>query len=91
VAPSGEHGRLLSVATWRLGSYLHAEAPDRKARYGDPSTELMTFDFDFVHWLMGRPQSLSASAARSPDGRPGEISALLSYPEGRHATSSPAD
>lgn len=86
VARSGEHGRLLSVATWRLGSYLHADAPDRKAHYGDPSTELMTFDFDFVHWLMGQPQSLSASAARTPDGRPGEISALLSYPEGRLAT-----
>ena len=86
VARSGEHGRLLSVTTWRLGSYLHAEAPDRKAHYGDPSTELMTFDFDFVLWLMGQPQSLSASAARLPDGRPGEISALLSYPQGRHAT-----
>ena len=85
-ARSGEHGRLLSVATWRLGSYLHADAPDRKAHYGDPSTELMTFDFDFIHWLMGEPQSLSASAARTPDGRPGEISALLSYPGGRHAT-----
>jgi predicted dehydrogenase len=86
VARSGEHGRLLSVTTWRLSSYLHADAPDRKAHYGDPSTELMTFDFDFVHWLMGPPRSLSASAARLPDGRPGEITALLSYPEGRHAT-----
>lgn len=86
VARSGEHGRLLSVATWRLGSYLRADAPDRKVHYGDPSTELMTFDFDFVHWLMGEPQSLSASAARLPDGRPGEISTLLSYPQGRHAT-----
>jgi UDP-N-acetylglucosamine 3-dehydrogenase len=83
---SGEQGRLLSVTTWRLGSYLHAEAPDHKAHYGDPSTELMTFDFDFVRWLLGRPQSLSASAARLPDGRPGEISAVLTYPEGRHAT-----
>lgn len=83
---AGEHGRLLSVTTWRLGSYLHADAPDRKAHYGDPSTELMTFDFDFVHWLMGEPQSLSASAARLPDGRPGEITALLSYRQGRHAT-----
>jgi UDP-N-acetylglucosamine 3-dehydrogenase len=46
----------------------------------------MTFDFDFVHWLMGEPQSLSASAAHMPDGRTGEISALLSYPQGRHAT-----
>ena len=86
VARSGEQGRLLSVTTWRLGSYLHADAPDRKAHYGDPSTELMTFDFDFVHWLMGQPRALSASAARLPDGRPGEISALLSYPDGRHAT-----
>jgi predicted dehydrogenase len=86
VARSGEHGRLLSITTWRLGSYLHADAPDRKAHYGDPSTELMTFDFDFVHWLMGEPQSLSASAAHAPDGRPGEISAVLSYPGGRHAT-----
>ena len=86
VARASEHGRLLSVAAWRLGSYLHADAPDRKAHYGDPSTELMTFDFDFVHWLMGEPQSLSASAASMPDGRPGEISALLSYPQGRHAT-----
>lgn len=86
VVRSGEHGRLLSVTTWRLGSYLHADAPDRKAHYGDPSTELMTFDFDFVNWLMGQPQSLLPSAGRTPDGRPGEISALLSYPGGRHAT-----
>jgi predicted dehydrogenase len=86
VARSGEHGRLLSITTWRHGSYLHADAPDHKAHYGDPSTELMTFDFDFVHWLMGQPQALSASAVHTPDGRPGEISALLSYPNGRHAT-----
>jgi predicted dehydrogenase len=29
-ARSGEQGRLLSVTTWRLGSYLHAEAPDTR-------------------------------------------------------------
>ena len=86
VASSGEHGRLMSVATWRLGSYLHPDAPDHKAHYGDPSTELMTFDFDFIQWLMGTPGRLSASAARSPHGAAGEISALLHYPDGRHAT-----
>jgi len=85
-ARSGEYGRLLGVTTWRLSSYLHADAPNRKDHYGDPSTELMTFDFDFAQWLMGEPQSLSATAARLPDGRPGEISALLSYSGGRHAT-----
>ncbi len=83
---SGEHGRLLSLAAWRLGSYLRAEGPDRKAHYGDPSTELMTFDFDAALWLMGRPARLSASAAHMEDGTPGEISALLAWDDGRHAT-----
>lgn len=53
---SGVHGRLLSVTTSRLGSYLREGAHDHKAHYSDPSTELMTFDFDFVGWLMGRPR-----------------------------------
>lgn len=83
---SGEHGRLLSLATWRLGSYLRPDAPDRKAHYGDPSTELMTFDFDAAQWLMERPARLSASAVPMADGTPGEISALLSWDDGRHAT-----
>lgn len=86
VARTGEQGRLLGITTWRLGSYLQANVPDRKAHYSDPSTELMTFDFDFIHWLMGEPQSLSASAVRMPDGRPGEISAVLRYAGGRRAT-----
>jgi predicted dehydrogenase len=85
-AASGVHGRLLSIATWRLGSYLRADAPDRKAHYSDPSTELLTFDFDFIRWMMGSPIRLSASATRMEDGSAGEISALLSYEDGRHAT-----
>jgi predicted dehydrogenase len=83
---SGAHGRLLSLATWRRGSYLRPDAPDRKAHYGDPSTELMTFDFDAAQWLMGRPARLSASAVGTADGTPGEISTLLSWDDGRHAT-----
>jgi predicted dehydrogenase len=46
----------------------------------------MTFDFDFIRWVMGRPTHLSASAARTERGVAGEISALLSYDDGRHAT-----
>ncbi len=83
---SGAYGRLLSVATWRLGSYLHPGAPDHKPHYSDPSTELMTFDFDFIRWVMGHPARLSASAARTDRHIPGEISALLAYEDGRHAT-----
>lgn len=78
-AESGVHGRLLSLSTWRLGSYLRPDAPDRKAHYGDPTTELMTFDLDFAGWVMGRPMHLSAAGA-------GDVTALLDYGDGRQAT-----
>ena len=84
VASSGEYGRLLSLATYRLGSYLRPGAPDHKEHYSDPATELMTFDFDFIQWLMGPPRRISASAAGTAPV--GEISALLSFDDGRHAT-----
>jgi UDP-N-acetylglucosamine 3-dehydrogenase len=83
---SGEHGKLLSVVAYRLGSYLHPGAPDHKPHYSDPSTELMTFDFDFVQWLMGPPARISASAVATARGTPGEFSAVLGYDDGRSAT-----
>ena len=79
IADAGTHGRLLSLATWRLGSYLHPEAPDHKAHYGDPTTELMTFDLDFATWLFGKPARVSAAGTS-------EITALLDYGDGRSAT-----
>lgn len=78
-AVSGEHGRLLSLATWRLGSYLHPDAPDRKAHYSDPALELLTFDLDFVRWMMGRPDRVVANHS-------GEVVALLTFADGRHAS-----
>jgi len=86
VTVSSTYGKLVSVTAWRLGSYLHSDAPDHKSHYGEPSTELMTFDFDFIQWLMGPPNRLSASAARTAPHASGDISALLSYDDGRHAT-----
>jgi len=79
VTRSGEHGRLLALSTWRLGSYLRPDAPDHKAHYGDPTTELMTFDFDVANWLLGKPVLLSATGS-------GDVTALLDYDDGRHAT-----
>jgi predicted dehydrogenase len=79
VAEAGTHGRLLSLATWRLGSYLRPDAPDHKPHYGDPTTELMTFDFDFANWVMGAPMRLSAAGA-------GDVTALLDWRDGRSAT-----
>jgi predicted dehydrogenase len=46
----------------------------------------MTFDFDFIQWLMGPPRRISASAAGTAPDALGEISALLSFDDGRHAT-----
>ena len=46
----------------------------------------MTFDFDFVQWLLGRPARVTAADAGSARGGPGEISALLEYDNGRSAT-----
>ena len=37
------------------------------------------FDFDVVQWLMGPPERLSASATRTTQGGPGEISALQPF------------
>ncbi len=85
-ATSGEYGKLLSVTTYRLGSYLRPGAADHKAHYSDPSTELMTFDFDFIEWLMGTPARLHAVAINTESGTPGEISAVLDYADGRIAT-----
>jgi UDP-N-acetylglucosamine 3-dehydrogenase len=80
-ADSGEHGRLISLSTYRLGSYLRPGAPDHKPHYGDPTTELMTFDFDFANWLMGLPVRVAASAGA--DG--GDVSAVLGYADDRHS------
>jgi UDP-N-acetylglucosamine 3-dehydrogenase len=85
VAISGEHGKLLSVTAYRLGSYLRPDAPDHKPHYSEPSTELMTFDFDFINWLMGPPARISATAVNTERGTPGEISAMLDYGGARNA------
>ena len=76
---SGEHGRLINLSAWRLGSYLHPDAPGRKAHYSDPPIELMTFDFDVLLWLMGRPARLVAMGG-------GDVTALLDYADGRQAS-----
>lgn len=86
IASSGEYGTVLSIVTFRLGSYLRPGAPDHKPHYSDPSTELMTFDFDFVLSVLGRPQQLSATSWNTAEGRPGEIAVVLDYGGMRSAT-----
>lgn len=86
VAAMEQFGKIMSVVTYRLGSYLWPNAPDHKDHYSDPSTELMTFDFDFVRWLLGQPNRVTATAVNTESGIPGEISAVLDYQGLRSAT-----
>jgi predicted dehydrogenase len=86
VAASGKMGDVLSVVAFRLGSYLRPGAPDHKPHYGDPSTELMTFDFDFVNSLLGLPSRLTATELRTGSRGSGEISAVLDYDGAKTAT-----
>jgi predicted dehydrogenase len=85
VVDRGQLGRLISLTTYRLGSYLRPGAPDHKEHYTDPTTELMTFDFDVVGWLMGPPARLSATGGGAA-GQIGDVTAVLGYDDGRHAT-----
>jgi len=84
VVAAGHLGKVLTIRAYRLGSYLRSE--DGRKRYADPSLELMTFDFDFVRWLIGLPTSVYATAVEAAAGVPGEICASLNYDSGNSAT-----
>jgi len=82
-------GKVLSVATYRLGSYLLSE--ESRRHYADPALELMTLDFDFIRWLIGSPALVSATAVSwgglaCEADIPGEISTILNYDSGANAT-----
>ena len=84
VVLDGQLGKILSITTYRLGSYLRSE--DSKKHYADPTLELMGLDFDFVRWLTGPPISVCATAVETDAGGPGEVCVLLNCGSGRIAT-----
>jgi UDP-N-acetylglucosamine 3-dehydrogenase len=88
-AAAGHLGKVLSITTYRLGSYLLSE--ESRRHYADPALELMTLDFDFIRWLIGSPASVSATAVSwsglaCEAGLLGEISGTLNYESGANAT-----
>ena len=76
---SNELGRPLAAYAYRLGSYLRRESSEFKEHYGDPTTELMTFDFDVLNWMFGLPKEVYATATATPGGVPGHVIAALRY------------
>jgi predicted dehydrogenase len=59
-AAAGHLGKVSSITTYRLGSYLLSE--ETRKHYADPALELMTLDFDFIRWMIGPPTSVYATA-----------------------------
>lgn len=74
---AGELGRILAVHAYRLGSYLRRESADFKEHYSEPTTELMTFDFDAINWMFGLPNEVYAAASPMGGGTPGHVMATL--------------
>jgi UDP-N-acetylglucosamine 3-dehydrogenase len=85
MAESAAHGRLVHLSAHRLGSYLRTGSADHKAHYADPPIELMTFDLDFISWVMGPPARIAATASRFGEVV-GETTALLDFGDGRSAS-----
>ena len=83
-AATGHLGKVLTMTTYRFGSYLLSE--ESRKHYADPALELMTLDFDFIGWLIGSPASVSATAVELAPGVPGEISGIFNYDSGAIAT-----
>jgi UDP-N-acetylglucosamine 3-dehydrogenase len=84
VALGGQLGKLLSITTYRLGSYLRSE--DSRRHYANPTLELMGLDFDFIRWLIETPASVCATAVETESGVPGEVCAVLTCDSGSVAT-----
>ncbi|MFY9986388.1 MAG: Gfo/Idh/MocA family oxidoreductase [Chthoniobacterales bacterium] len=88
-AAGGHLGKVLSITTYRLGSYLLSE--ETRKHYADPALELMTLDFDFIRWMIGLPASVYATAVlwsglACEADTPGEISTILNYDSRVRAT-----
>jgi predicted dehydrogenase len=76
----GSLGRPLAAYASRLSRpYWTPERPRAFELYGDPVIELMVQDFDFLNWIFGLPEAVSATGIAGPDGAIGHAFATLEY------------
>jgi predicted dehydrogenase len=79
---AGEIGSIRSVTAYRLSKF-----PDwsdwfrNPARSGGCLLDLQVHDVDFIHWLLGHPQSVYTVGIQSPTGSWDHVHTTLNYPQ----------
>jgi predicted dehydrogenase len=83
---AGEIGTIRSVTCSRLQKYPPWSSWFRDpARSGGCLLDLQIHDVDFVHWILGHPQSVYEVGLQSPTGAWDHVHTILNYPHA-HAT-----
>jgi predicted dehydrogenase len=80
----GEIGSILSVTACRLAKY-----PPWSNWFRDPAKsggcllDLQTHDVDFVHWILGHPQSVYTAGTQATTGSWDHVHTTLNYPHAK--------
>ena len=78
---AGEIGSIISASAYRLSKY-----PPWMQWFRDPALsggtllDLQIHDVDFIHWILGHPQSVYAVGIQSPQGAWDHVHTILNYP-----------
>jgi predicted dehydrogenase len=79
---AGEIGSVRSVTACRLAKY-----PPWGGWFRDPAKsggcllDLQIHDIDFIHWLLGHPQSVYTAGIQTPTGSWDHVQTILTYPQ----------
>lgn len=78
---AGEIGSIRSVTCSRLSKYPPWSSWFRDpARSGGALLDLQIHDVDFIHWILGHPQSVYTVGIQSPTGSWDHVHTTLTYP-----------
>jgi predicted dehydrogenase len=79
---AGEIGSIRSVTTCRLSTFPQWSPWFRyPARSGGCLLDLQVHDMDFIHWILGHPQSVYTVGTQSPTGAWDHVHTTLNYPQ----------
>jgi predicted dehydrogenase len=79
---AGEVGSVRSVTTYRLSTFPQWSQWFRNpARSGGCLLDLQVHDVDFIHWVLGHPQSVYTVGIQSETGSWDHVHTTLTYPQ----------